>query len=208
MLNTITRLLIVFNIIFFIIFNIPIFKYLCDINYFYTNYQLYYFISYYLYLKNEIYFNIYFYTNNVVKMFLSHQLKTQYVIVSEPFYIIYNKYNLYTLKLYFKATLSNHINDIHFISLQEWIYCINNEINLIFFRIINNTCSQFQSFILYLTFPSDLNAYINKIQCFCFENLFIQSFEMLDLPIIFYICISENNVYNSGILNYILFNKL
>ena len=49
---------------------------------------------------------------------------------------------------------------------------------------------------IYIINPNDISAYIFKVQCFCFDEIIIYSFESVDLPILFYISSNINNYSN------------
>lgn len=88
-------------------------------------------------------------------------------------------------ELYF--TTSTIVDDLIFYPLQKKIYISFNETSLIFFRMINNTNEVLYGVSTYTVFPNEYLPYLQKLQCFCFEELRLQPLESVDLPVLFYI---------------------
>jgi cytochrome c oxidase assembly protein Cox11 len=198
------------QIIFFSIYNIPIFKIYCDLNNYYTknnnsllliNNILYnnlninnYYISMYnsiLLYNNKIIMNLinynFYYLNNFYYINIFHSM-------------LYNSsynYNLYNIIyiIYFHSSITN-INFIEFISLQNNLFISPGETYLIFFRCYNPINFIIKGISIYFINPNNINIYIIKIQCFCFDELIIYPFETIDLPILFYM--SSDIIYNKN----------
>jgi hypothetical protein len=97
-------------------------------------------------------------------------------------------------------------------ALHNLIITIPNEITLIFFRIYNPNIYALNVIILYFVYPSIYISFIIKLQCFCYDNLFIFPLETLELPILFYLNINISTFFfNNYIIkiNYLLlFNSI
>lgn len=92
--------------------------------------------------------------------------------------------NLIFLNFYIR---SSHLNWIHSISLQKTIIINFNESSLFFFRIYNPSHIYLKLITLYMIYPNILTLYVNKIQCFCFNTIFLYPLEIVDLPVLIYI---------------------
>jgi len=68
---------------------------------------------------------------------------------------------------------------------------------LSFFRLYNPTNYIIKGITIYLLSPFEINLYLYKIQCFCFDELLLYSFESIELPILFYIDSSISNYLNT-----------
>jgi len=220
-------ILLVLQMLFFSIYNIPIYKIYCDLNnyYFYNSSEGISRDKYYLYLSSnefcnsinmnkclvdnslilgikdyllpkELYNsievleekNINIYTNIIY--FINKKLYSSFTF-SLPF-ITLNKnittenLNNFLYIITFKASTTN-VNLVEFISLQNNIYIVPGETYLIFFRIYNPTNYIIKGISIYFISPNEINLYLFKIQCFCFDELLLYEFESVDLPILFYI---------------------
>lgn len=85
--------------------------------------------------------------------------------------------------LYFN-TNTNNLENIVFYSLVNKIYIVPGENILLFFRIQNITNVAIQGIALYLISPIEYIPYVNKLQCFCFEEFIIYKNESLHLPVL------------------------
>src|SRR5690606_37178834 len=92
--------------------------------------------------------------------------------------------NLFGIILYTRLT---SLGIIEFYSLQKSIKIFLAEIGLIFFRIYNPLKYQYGNLFIYVVYPLLCSVYVNKVQCFCFESFIINPFEILDLPVLFFI---------------------
>jgi len=88
-------------------------------------------------------------------------------------------------------------------ALHNLIIIPNNEISLLFFRIYNPNIYALNVLILYFIYPSIFTSFIIKLQCFCYDNLFLFPLETLELPILMYLNI-DNNIMNFIITNSII----
>jgi hypothetical protein len=117
--------------------------------------------------------------SNVVKVFQTKLL-------------INKEYNICSIikedekKIYIKCIshVSNY-SPLEFISLQDNIVVFPGESSLIFFRLYNPTSLELTSISIYFVYPSNAGAYVNKIQCFCFDQVTIKCFETVELPVLF-----------------------
>lgn len=222
-------IIVIFQMFFFTIYNIPIYKIYCELNNYYSNdflindkynmkYVLYNSLNEYGYLYNINNFNI----NSLLKIDNSNNLILNYITLLSSmfynlnnfyFYNIYYIFNIYDLSssffinnffinnniannesdftnffyvIYFNTSITS-INLVEFISLQNNIYVVPGETYLVFFRLYNPTDFFIKGISIYFISPSEINAYLFKIQCFCFDELMLYPFESIDLPILFYI---------------------
>jgi hypothetical protein len=172
----------------FIASNISFFQFLCGLNYsfiYYNNEQLLFNFN----ILNSIYnnfdliteFSFYFNKwNFIIIEDLSNVISVDnlsYIPESDDFFII---------SIYFDSII-NKKNILYFISLQNHLYVSIGETSLAFYRIENLSDTRLQLYSMFIVTPSIYSIYINKIQCFCFENIYIDSYETLDLPILFFI---------------------
>lgn len=98
--------------------------------------------------------------------------------------IVYN--NIY--KVYFFTKITNyHFNSLNFECLQTIIYLYPNETTLVFFRLESNIDINIMCLTVYIVYPLKLNFMITKLQCFCFSNVLVHSYELIELPILFYV---------------------
>ena len=61
------------------------------------------------------------------------------------------------------------------------------ESSLVFFRLYNPSKYSITCVSLYFVYPNEASVYLNKLQCFCFDQLYIHSYESVELPVLFYI---------------------
>jgi cytochrome c oxidase assembly protein Cox11 len=97
----------------------------------------------------------------------------------------------------FKAHQVYHINfssqvypvheKLHFNVLQRHIYTSPGDLTLIFFHMENMSVYGNKGVTIYTISPFYLSYYVQKIQCFCFEELRIEGNQSLELPVIFYL---------------------
>ena len=113
-----------------------------------------------------------------------------------------NDINLIFMNFFIRST---HLNWIQ--SLQKTIIINFNESSLFFFIIYNATHLSVKLLTLYLIYPNFLTLYINKIQCFCFNAIFLYPLEIVDLPVLVYVYPFSNNflVLNNIIIYYVIF---
>lgn len=134
-------------------------------------------------------------------------------IISEPLYINLVIFNyVYILNFYFFFFFEyyfNLIDDINFMypyfiydmrlqsqlfsffpfffkPLQTSVLILNQETSLVFFRIWNPNAFDLIGFSTYTVSPLVMSIFLNKVQCFCFENIWIPSLQTYDLPILFF----------------------
>jgi cytochrome c oxidase assembly protein Cox11 len=78
-------------------------------------------------------------------------------------------------------------NNIFFYVLQNKLFILPGETTLSFFRVYNNNVFPISGITIYSITPIDFQSFLNKIQCFCFEEIIIYNFEILELPVLFYL---------------------
>lgn len=80
-----------------------------------------------------------------------------------------------------------HTDQILFQVMQRHIYTSPGDLTLIFFHMENMVSVTHNGVTIYTISPFYLSYYVQKIQCFCFEELQLQGNQSLELPVIFYI---------------------
>jgi cytochrome c oxidase assembly protein Cox11 len=93
---------------------------------------------------------------------------------------------------------SSNINVVLVNALQKEILLNFYESSLFFFRVYNPTHMDVSILTIYVVYPTELTVYINKVQCFCFNNILLYPFEVLDLPVLVYIIANAYNIYFFG----------
>lgn len=104
-------------------------------------------------------------------------------------------------------TLTTQKKKIDFDILQSKIYVCPGETNLAFFRITNLTNDAIQAFSVYVVSPTDYTPFINKLQCFCYEELLLYPHETVDLPVLFRIeqdILKLDNLSKEIVIEYII----
>jgi glycogen synthase len=155
-------------------------------------------INYFEYCS-DIFFhaNIYFYKhiynlhsllsyNNLSIFFIvTHYISDDYWIYKElHYFLLYN--NIF--KIYFFTKLTTvYAHNIIFDCLQNIIYLHPNETTLVFFRLESSHNFNLTCLTIYIIYPLKLSFIVSKIQCFCFSNIFLHSYELIELPVLFYI---------------------
>jgi cytochrome c oxidase assembly protein Cox11 len=96
---------------------------------------------------------------------------------------------------------------LEFTSLQSRIIVNPGDTTLVFFRMYNPTTFDIVGTSLYYIFPVAASVYLKKIQCFCFDLLQINSYESVELPVLFYISsyIDMHTQLYSLVCSYIFF---
>jgi cytochrome c oxidase assembly protein Cox11 len=137
-------------------------------------------------------------------------------------YVEYISYKLYNLLCNNTIYHVDHINIyevffltrcstkgvVEFYALQQRVFLIAGETTLVFFRVHNPTTYNMSCFTVYFLYPDYLSIYFYKLQCFCFEILHLDSNEILDLPVLFYIShdiAADIRLSNKFIVYYVLF---
>lgn len=116
-----------------------------------------------------------------------------------------NEYEYVKIKL---ESTNTKKDKLLFYPLQKYIITIPGEASLFFYRLENLTDTTMHLVSVYITTPIDAISYITKLQCFCYEELMLSAYCILDLPILLYV---DQNIYNTEYmnitLNYILILK-
>lgn len=197
--------------IFFGILNIPLFKYFCDLPIFDLADASNEYVLYKPYYANIPLFASFFFTYDITMdnyygffSFVSEYKNILFIIYFyfSDFLFDFNVIQYDYIEVIFQTSVSNY-NFVEFNTLQKYIYVIPNETHLIFFRMYNSIAFEVTGISIYLLYPTDYLLFFNKIQCFCFEEIYLYPYESIDLPVIFFI--------SKEILNYVDFfysNKL
>ena len=181
-----------FNVIFFSLISIYIYKLLCiDINLLFflkfKDYSLYNnFEFFYIPFSDIIYLEyFYLYKINNIFFFFQYQLFIQVVFFLDNYFFVLKKDNY--IQLFFFTKVNLNIIEIHFWCLQNYIILFYSETCLVFFRLNNLTLNNYYAISIYIVFPLYYSIFINKIQCFCFSKIYIIKNESIDLPVVFFV---------------------
>jgi cytochrome c oxidase assembly protein Cox11 len=209
------------QMLFIVIYNIPIYKIYCELNSYYS------FITFNNFVENKIGlldFQKTFLVNNLNSnsffafdqiYYLNYLTDTNFSPLCNNYFVfffydffIYNFFDLFTSSntkseiefsiiyiVYFNTSVTN-TTLVEFLSLQNYIYVYPSETYLSFFRIYNPTNYMIKGITIYLLSPFEINLYLYKIQCFCFDEILIYPFESVELPILFYIDSTISNYLN------------
>lgn len=113
--------------------------------------------------------------------------------LSFDFNIDYSKKTEVIYHLNFSSQLYPSTDELLFQVLQRHIYTAPGDLTLVFFHMENLSMFSYSGVTIYTIAPFYLSYYVQKIQCFCFEELQIQAHQSLELPVIFYIDPSIEN---------------
>ena len=114
------------------------------------------------------------------------------------------------LKVFFQGDAGLSM-PIAFVPLQKTMNVLVGEPCLAFFAAYNKTNRTLHGISTYNISPPEVTSYLNKIQCFCFEEQRFKPHELVEMPVFFYIHKDflrdplMNNVENL-ILTYTFFN--
>lgn len=192
--------LLVINFFFYSVITISLYKFICyDTNtntFFFTFFLdkqvsvLYFFFSIgeYFFLCFDSYrlFGVFFpFRLNSFFFFMPFlNIELMYLFFDNFYVVTSNVSDLVFLNFYIRCS---NLNWIYTISLQKTIILNFNETSLFFFRIYNPSHYTIKLITLYMIYPNDLSLYINKIQCFCFNVMFLFPMELIDLPVLLYV---------------------
>jgi cytochrome c oxidase assembly protein subunit 11 len=95
-------------------------------------------------------------------------------------------YNDVIYCIYFDTKVVGN-NNVFFYVLQNKLFILPGETTLSFFRVYNDNIFPITGITIYSITPIDFQSFLNKIQCFCFEEIIIYSFETVELPVLFYL---------------------
>jgi hypothetical protein len=87
--------------------------------------------------------------------------------------------------------------NVTFIPLQSKLFVVPEEPMLAFFRLENNSTEPLYLTSVYSVFPNEVIPHVLKLQCFCYENVFLQPGESVNLPILFSISDELLEVYKT-----------
>lgn len=114
----------------------------------------------------------------------------------EEVYIDINSYNyfyIFQLRIITKVAsdmllcLSDSYNTISFYCLHDLICIIPYETSLVFFRLRNYSSYYIDCVSMYVVYPITYSYILVKLQCFCFSSLILNPFELIELPVIFFL---------------------
>lgn len=191
---------ILFDLVFFSVLSIPFYRFLCDsgLPFFFlfgdillapfgSSFVFYiiYFDLYCLYICNVFSTCFYCFIFMGIEEILGFVFIVWRVLSSSCSSFSTCTFNILELSLYVRRST---LGLIEFYSLQQGLYVFYDEISLAFFRVYNPTHYLCTCVFIYLIYPLFSSIYINKIQCFCFENITIHRLEIFDLPVLFFIC--------------------
>jgi hypothetical protein len=201
------------NHVAFILYNYTWFSLLCTINIIelYSTFNLF-SSSVFLYKYNidyltcstnqlDIFYNYFYerwnlFTSLVPDISIIPNLYIDFVSFSE---VLDNWDHIYCI--YFDTKVVGNTN-IYFYILQHKLFVIPGETSLCFFRLCNNNAYSVQSVTIYTISPFELIPFINKIQCFCFEQMNIHPYDTIELPVLF--ALSPNVIF----LNFISITEI
>jgi hypothetical protein len=98
--------------------------------------------------------------------------------------ITFETENIYCL--YFDTKVIGNGN-VYFYILQNKLFILPGETTLSFFRIYNDNAFAISGVTIYSITPFEVQSFLNKIQCFCFEEIVVHRFEIIELPVLFYL---------------------
>lgn len=90
------------------------------------------------------------------------------------------------LRILFTADTASHLH-WHFKPVQREVYVYPGETALAFYTARNPTDRPIIGISTYTVLPFEAAKYLNKIQCFCFEEQRLNPHEQVDMPVFFYI---------------------
>nr|YP_010049261.1 cytochrome c oxidase assembly protein COX11 [Pleurostomum flabellatum]QPL15612.1 cytochrome c oxidase assembly protein COX11 [Pleurostomum flabellatum] len=97
---------------------------------------------------------------------------------------------------------------VEFLTLQKFFFLVPDETHLVFFRMYNSLIYNISGVSIYLIYPNEYLLFFEKIQCFCFEEIFLYYFEVVDLPVVFFISSTILNVESVDMSNKIYLSYL
>lgn len=170
--------------------------------FFYNNYYSYFnfFLHYSYFFKFECFFfdfHEFFFFN-----FFQNYLLFFYPSNSTELSLIYSNslfLNLSSIFVYFysdvqsSSSLSSSDRFIHFYPLQNYIFLTYNDPVLIFYKLVNSSSNFFRLYSTYHIIPEQYLYFLKKIQCFCFDEILIQPFDVVMLPVFFYVSSDVHN---------------
>lgn len=121
--------------------------------------------------------------------------------------VVENNKDLENTYLIYFDTIVNRKMLVDFEILQNRLYVNPGETTLAFFRVTNKTETYLNGFSLYVVSPHEYTPFINKVQCFCYEELMVYPEESIDLPVLFYLDPEIKNILYSSreiVIEYIL----
>jgi hypothetical protein len=139
-------------------------------------------MRWYNFIENNLFSNLQLLTNGTHYLFFSF-VETSPLINFDSIYCIY----------FDTKVIGN--SEITFYILQNKLFILPGETSLCFFRLFNNNPYFIQGVSIYTVSPFELNSFVNKIQCFCFEEINLSPHEILELPVLFFLD-SNINFFN------------
>jgi Cytochrome c oxidase assembly protein CtaG/Cox11 len=174
----------------FIFYNYSWFSLLCS-TYIIDFYNQFYFLFFNL--------NTVHVTNNIFFENINLFMSDRWYFILDFFYIV-SLYEKIHEQLFFQSKVDLDLiycvyfdtkvigfSDIYFYVLQNKLFILPGETTLSFFRIYNENSFPISGITIYSITPFEFQSFVNKIQCFCFEEIIVHSFEVIELPVLFYI---------------------
>lgn len=103
------------------------------------------------------------------------------------------------IKIRFLADIGNTM-PIAFVPLQREIEMLIGEPGLAFYSAYNRTSKTLLGVSSYTISPPEATNYLNKIQCFCFEEQRFKPHELVEMPVFFYI---DKDFLNDPLINWL-----
>ncbi|CAD2222988.1 cytochrome c oxidase assembly protein subunit 11 [Angomonas deanei] len=103
------------------------------------------------------------------------------------------------LKVSFLSDVGNTM-PIVFVPLQKEVEVLIGEPALAFFSAYNRSNRTLLGVSSYTIAPSEVTNYLNKIQCFCFEEQRFKPHELVEMPVFFYI---DRDFLNDPLVNWL-----
>lgn len=155
--------------------------------------------------------NFFIVKDNIYNFDLSNEnallTKTNNINIDLPYVNSINVISNDNIYLIHFDTLTTQKQKVNFDILQNKIYICPGETNLAFFRIANLTNEVLNAFSVYVVSPTDYTPFINKLQCFCYEELLLFPNETVDLPVLFRIeqdILKLENLNKEIVIEYII----
>ena len=103
------------------------------------------------------------------------------------------------IKIRFLADIGNTM-PIAFVPLQKEIDMLIGEPGLAFYSAYNRSAKTLLGVSSYTISPPEATNYLNKIQCFCFEEQRFKPHELVEMPVFFYI---DKDFLNDPLINWL-----
>lgn len=177
----------------FIFYNYSWFSLLCS-TYVIDFYNLFYFLTVDLFFFNKIIDYISLTSNSsciyILDRYSLHLFFHNFLVnFSDSISFFFHTFRFETENiycLYFDTKVIGNSN-VYFYILQNKLFILPGETTLSFFRIYNDNIFSISGVTIYSITPFEVQSFLNKIQCFCFEEIVVNRFEVIELPVLFYL---------------------